>query len=115
VRRWGGARPGEALERGAHAVLWTLAAFDVPVSAARRKLVELCKDFGLARAQWSVFEGRLSRGRREELFERGAALLKARGGGRWLVVPVGTREVQRALRMVLPGKDGGRDGASARQ
>jgi CRISPR-associated protein Cas2 len=81
-----------------------LAVFDVPEDRARRKLGELCKDYGLSRFQWSAFEGPLSRNRREELFERGKRLLEAAvGGGRLFVVAIGARELAEALRVEEAG------------
>lgn len=77
----------------------TLVVFDVPSDKARRKLGELCKDYGLSRFQWSAFEGALSRTRREELFDRARRLLAgAAGGGKLLVVPIADRELAAAMR-----------------
>ena len=103
-RPWQGERPGAALGRTEPDPLHTLAVFDVPDDKARRKLGELCKDYGLHRFQWSAFEGDLSRNRREELFDRGRRLLSgAPGGGKLFVVAIGTRELAEALRVEEPG------------
>jgi CRISPR-associated protein Cas2 len=80
--------------------------FDVPDDKARRRLGELCKDYGLARFQWSAFEGPLSRNLREELFDRGRNLLaETIGGGKLMVIAVGARERANELRVVEPGPE----------
>lgn len=108
---WKGARPGLALTRGEPEAKHTLAVFDVPDDKARRKLGELCKDYGLARFQWSAFEGELSRNKREELFERGKRLLAAaKGGGKLLVTAIGPRELIGAMRTKEDGPDEAKKG-----
>jgi CRISPR-associated endonuclease Cas2 len=93
------ARPGLASTRGDPPATHTLAVFDVSCDRARFRLGELCKDYGLHRFQWSAFEGQLSRNKREELFERGKRLLAgAVGGGKFVVLAVGARELAEALR-----------------
>lgn len=99
VHPWKAERPGAAATRTDPGPNHTLAVFDVPDDKARRKLGELCKDYGLDRFQWSAFEGELSRTRREELFDRGKRLLAgAPGGGKLVVVSIGERELAGALR-----------------
>jgi CRISPR-associated protein Cas2 len=105
ARPWQVERPGAAAARqSATDELFTLVAFDVPCDKARRKVGEMCKDYGLSRTQWSVFEGPMTRNRREELSARLEKLLKeAEGGGRVAVFPIGQREVEWALRVVTKG------------
>jgi len=102
---WQAARPGSAAARqDAADELLTIVAFDVPCDKARRKLGELCKDYGLHRAQWSVFEGKLTRNRREELSASIESLLaSAPDGGRVAVYPIGGREAAWVSRIVTRG------------
>lgn len=103
-RPWRAERPGAAVGRTDPGPAHSLVVFDVPEDRARRKLGELCKDYGLKRFQWSAFEGELTRNRREELYERGRRLLAAAvGGGRLFVVAIGARELAEALRIEEPG------------
>jgi hypothetical protein len=44
--------------------------YDVEDDWARNRVAETCKDFGLARVQYSCFRGKLSGNKREELYER---------------------------------------------
>ncbi len=75
--------------------------FDVPSDKARRKLGEICKDYGLVRFQWSAFEGEMTRNRREELFDRACRLLnQADGAGKLLITPVAAREHANEMRFV---------------
>lgn len=50
--------------------LQTLVIYDVEDDWARTRISEACKDFGLERIQYSCFRGKLSRNKREELYER---------------------------------------------
>jgi len=105
TRPWQGARPGEAASRqDAADELFTLVAFDIPDDKARRRVGETCKDYGLKRSQWSVFEGRMTRYRREELVDRLTLLLNGvEGGGCLSVFPIGAREVAWAARLNTRG------------
>src|SRR5579884_2244617 len=104
ARPWQGTRPGSATPLADPPADHTLVVFDVPSDKARRKVGELCKDYGLRRFQWSAFEGPMSRTRREELYERVRRLLaSAEGGGKLLVVAVAERELAGALRTVERG------------
>lgn len=97
---WHHPRPGVANARLDPEPAHTLVVFDVPDDKARRRLGELCKDYGLARFQWSAFEGELSRNRREEFGDRARDLLAdAPGGGKLFVVAIGARELAAALRV----------------
>ena len=44
--------------------------YDVEDDWARVRVAEACKDFGLERVQYSCFRGKLSRNKREEVYER---------------------------------------------
>ncbi len=105
TRPWQVERPGAAaMRQAAGDELFTLVAFDVPCDKARRRLGEMCKDYGLKRAQWSVFEGEMSRNRREELAGRVEKLLgEAEGGGRATLYPIGRQEAGWASRIVTRG------------
>jgi CRISPR-associated protein Cas2 len=97
-------RPGAAAARqSATDELFTLVAFDVSCDKARHRLGEMCKDYGLKRAQWSVFEGTMTRNRREELSARIEQLLgSAEGGGRAAVYPIGKQEAVLAVAFLYP-------------
>lgn len=105
TRPWQAERPGAAAARQAATdELFTLVAFDVPCDKARRRVGEICKDYGLTRAQWSVFEGPMSRNRREELSGRIARILEgAEGGGRAAIFPIGKQEASWAWRLATAG------------
>lgn len=105
TRPWQAERPGAAAARHTSTdELFTLVAFDVPCDKTRRKVGEVCKDYGLTRTQWSVFEGPMTRNRREELSARLTAMLeRAEGGGRVAVYPIGQREAAWALRVKTKG------------
>ncbi len=45
----------------------TLIIYDIVEDKARVKIAEICKDYGLARIQWSAFFGKTNRNRREEM------------------------------------------------
>ncbi len=45
----------------------TLVIYDIVEDKARTKVAEICKDYGLARIQWSAFFGKTNRNRREEM------------------------------------------------
>ena len=48
----------------------TLILYDIEEDRPRNRVVNICKDYGLDRIQYSVFLGRLNRNRREELCRR---------------------------------------------
>lgn len=107
ARPWQGERPGaSAMRQNASDELLTLIAFDIACDKARHTAGELCKDYGLTRTQASVsvFEGPMTRTRREE---RSACLVKvleaAEGGSRLAVYPIGERESVWAARFATNG------------
>lgn len=100
AKPWKALRPGVAATRCPPDTLYTIVVFDVPCDRARRKLGEICKDYGLVRFQWSAFEGEMTRNRREELFGRVSKLFaEAEGGGKLLITPVAAREQANAMRL----------------
>ena len=48
----------------------TIVIYDVVSQKVRNRVVDVCKDYGLERFQYSAFRGRLSRNKAEELWER---------------------------------------------
>ena len=60
----------------------TLVLYDVQVDKRRTKVMNACKDYGLARWQYSAYQGRLTHAARRELETR---LEKALGEGPGLV------------------------------
>ena len=48
----------------------TLVLYDIEEDRPRSRVVNICKDYGLQRIQYSVFLGRLNRNRRESLCQR---------------------------------------------
>jgi CRISPR-associated protein Cas2 len=55
--------------------LLTLVMYDIEHDRVRYRVSEACLDFGLERIQFSVFRGKLSRNKREELLMRITNLL----------------------------------------
>ena len=97
---WKALRPGIAAARCPAEAMYTIVVFDVSCDKARRKLGEMCLDYGLVRFQWSAFDGEMTRNRREELFDRASELLsQAEGGGKLLITPVAARERSNAMRL----------------
>jgi CRISPR-associated protein Cas2 len=104
TKPWQGARPGSAMRLGSVDELLTLVTFDVPCDRTRKRAGDVCKDYGLLREQWSVFEGSMTRNRREELWGRLVALLaEAPGGGKLAMYPIGAREAVWAQREIIAG------------
>jgi CRISPR-associated protein Cas2 len=48
----------------------TLVIFDIPDDKIRNKIGDACKDYGLARIQYSAFLGEINHNRRDELRQR---------------------------------------------
>lgn len=73
--------------------LHTYVVYDIPDDRARYRIANACKDYGLARIQYSAFFGLLGHNRREELFLR----IKRELGdeaGKILVLPICDRDVR---------------------
>lgn len=98
---WKAARPGSAAARqDSKEELLTVVVFDISADKVRRKVGDICKDYGLYRLQWSAFEGPLTRNRREELWARLVKMIQASGdGGRLAIFPIGAREAAWATRL----------------
>ncbi|HLV09208.1 MAG TPA: CRISPR-associated endonuclease Cas2 [Halanaerobiales bacterium] len=58
----------------------TLVIYDISEDKIRNRIAEVCKDYGLARIQWSAFLGNLNNNRREELYLRLMKTLKNNQG-----------------------------------
>jgi len=50
--------------------MFCLVLYDIPDDNKRRKIADICLDYGLDRTQYSVFAGDLSRNLQEELFQK---------------------------------------------
>lgn len=76
-----------------HQELHTYVVYDIPDDRTRYRVANACKDYGLARIQYSAFFGLLGHNRREELFLR---LRRELGdeAGKILVIPVCDRDVK---------------------
>lgn len=48
----------------------TIVVYDIVCQKVRNKVVDLCKDYGLERFQYSAFRGTLSRNKAEELWDQ---------------------------------------------
>lgn len=65
----------------------TLVIYDISEDKIRNKVAEICKDYGLARIQWSAFFGKTDRNRREELLMKfHEALEKSEGDVQMYVI-----------------------------
>lgn len=58
----------------------TILIYDIPEDRLRDRIAEVCKDYGLARIQWSAFMGSLNHNRREELEQRLRRTLGSKDG-----------------------------------
>lgn len=58
----------------------TIVLYDIPHDRTRTKAAAKCSDFGLARFQYSAFQGMLSRNRREELALALEQIIEVYGG-----------------------------------
>lgn len=58
----------------------TVVLYDIPHDRTRTKVSEKCLDFGLVRFQYSAFQGKLTRNRREELSLILDSLIEVYGG-----------------------------------
>lgn len=76
----------------------TYVLYDIPDDAVRTKIAEVCKDYGLARIQFSAFVGTLTRNKREELFLRLRDTLGERPG-KILLQPVCEKDIRVGLRV----------------
>ena len=84
--------------------MYVLVMYDVPDDRPRRKLAQRCKDFGLRRAQKSVFMGHADAGRRAVLCE---VLERTLAGAPGLVhvLPVDRRSLENLKVVFNPPED----------
>jgi CRISPR-associated protein Cas2 len=78
--------------------------YDITNDKVRNRVIELLKDFGLSRFQYSAFRGRLTRARRTELW---AAMLAAVEGysASMMMLPVSESDLRDGEEVVLVGND----------
>ncbi|MCW5891125.1 MAG: CRISPR-associated endonuclease Cas2 [bacterium] len=67
--------------------LLTFVVYDIPDDRTRMRIMNTCRDYGLAHTQYSVFSGPLDATRRNELFARLSDTLGSEAG-HIIVVPV---------------------------
>ncbi len=80
--------------------------YDIKNDRLRTKVSEACLDYGLERIQYSAFQGRLSRNKRQELCLRLRALLEEQAG-KVLIQPVCEKDWKEAVRLEGTGGEGG--------
>lgn len=71
----------------------TFVIYDIEEDKIRNKILEACKDYGLAHVQYSTFFGELNHNRREELKMRLKKTL-GRKNGKILVFPVCDKDLR---------------------
>lgn len=78
--------------------------YDVTSNRIRRKMADICQDYGLDRTQFSAFVGDLTRSQQRELMQRLRDLLGEEAGA-LLLVPVTSDEWERRMefRQNAPG------------
>jgi CRISPR-associated protein Cas2 len=76
----------------------TVVLYDIPDDRIRTRISEACLDYGLERMQFSAFQGKLSRNKREELFLRLQTILEEKPG-KILVQPVCEKDLKAARRI----------------
>ena len=76
----------------------TVVLYDIPDDRTRTRISEACLDYGLERIQFSAFQGKLSRNKREELFLRLQTILEDKPG-KILVQPVCEKDLKAARRV----------------
>jgi len=69
----------------------TLVMYDIEEDKARTKIADACLDYGLDRAQFSAFVGRLSRNHQQELMMRIESILGDKKG-RIQLISIGQQE-----------------------
>ncbi|MBZ4653890.1 MAG: CRISPR-associated endonuclease Cas2 [Bacillota bacterium] len=71
----------------------TLVSYDIEDDRIRNKICEACKDYGLARIQYSVFIGDLNHNRRDELRQRLRRIL-GKNLGKILICPICDKDLR---------------------
>jgi CRISPR-associated protein Cas2 len=92
--------------------LMTYVFYDIEDDRVRGKIADACLDYGLARLQYSVFVGPLSKNRREEVFTRLLDLLGEKGG-KLIMQPVCESDVRLCRQTEQRKKQGSRNAKSA--
>ena len=70
--------------------------YDIENDRIRLKISETCLDYGLARIQFSAFQGTLNRNKREELFLKLSSILDD-NAGKILLQPICHKDVEGVL------------------
>ncbi|HEV8717431.1 MAG TPA: CRISPR-associated endonuclease Cas2 [Candidatus Binatia bacterium] len=73
----------------------TVVIYDIPDDRTRLRISEACLDYGLERIQYSAFQGKLTRNKREELFLRLKTILDEKPG-KILVQPICEKDIKTA-------------------
>ena len=76
--------------------LRTLVIYDIENDRIRLRISETCLDYGLARIQFSAFQGTLNRNKREELFLKLSSILDD-NAGKILLQPICHKDVKDVL------------------
>jgi len=71
----------------------TVVIYDISEDRIRLQISEACLDYGLERVQFSAFQGKLTRNKREELFLRLKAILDEKPG-KILVQPICEKDLR---------------------
>lgn len=79
----------------------TIVLYDIPHDRTRTKVSDRCLDFGLVRFQYSAFQGRLTRNRREELALVLEQLIEVPGGS-IAIVPVCAADCEHWINVYIP-------------
>ncbi|MCL6590011.1 MAG: CRISPR-associated endonuclease Cas2 [Firmicutes bacterium] len=76
-----------------------LVIYDIPNDRLRNKVVEVCKDLGLFRIQYSAFTGNITSARRTELFRRLEAVL-GREPGNIQMYPICEKDLEQKAEII---------------
>ncbi len=80
--------------------------YDIRDDGLRMRVAEACKDYGLARIQFSGFHGALDRNMREELFLKISDIL-GDNAGRVLLLPVCEKDMKGRMEILNERHDDG--------
>ncbi|MDI6698491.1 MAG: CRISPR-associated endonuclease Cas2 [Candidatus Saccharicenans sp.] len=83
----------------------TIVIYDIEDDKVRYRISEACKDYGLARIQYSAFSGQLNRNKREELYLKISKIIKNKTG-KIIIQPVCEKDVKEQ-KMIDNGKQEG--------
>lgn len=82
--------------------LLTFVVYDIPDDRVRMRIMNACKDYGLAHTQYSVFSGPLDATRRNELFARLSDTLGS-DVGHIIILPVCEKDAKAQRRVYRSG------------